>query len=801
MTAEEEQEKLDGNENKEPQDKVTLKTATPTEKTSENQTKQINLPLLQVQKMSQDPEMNKDRNREDIPVYPGQPFMQKYEGGWIQQEKLEWKNNSQVITSELKQRFGEIREKYRIAACSEEEPLRDNSKGEADLKKIPSNLTNDMLDCEGKDAFGFSGVLQAFPEQKEDPSLKNIFPPHSHSGSPEYACQSSSKLYLNENELDHENNKPDTEFVFNTNENLCNDTENKKGRNQEVVTVEVKEDQEFDMQMTKNMIQNTTDGELDIGHVPQSSDPKSLSDVWLTHSSEMKHMSQIKGQRTAVTEPYKKAKLTKHLFQNSSPALSMMELKKNEKEIWTSEDSVIVPMLEKANLLTGGPLQVNGNSRLGKIDQDEGRFAFKQEKENRRDADIVCDRLRNLLRRTEEQCSADAAARRLEVTLRTQDAEPRAVRDNWNPISDSHTEDLWHKNDMLQDEIAKLRLEIDTIKNQYQEKEKKYSRDIEIVKEKSDDLQKIMKLNEETSAKKIFQYIGQIRVLTDENMVLNSKLENEEQNKERLETVVESYHSRLPAAIQDHDQSQISERDLELALQKAEDECFHLQEKMNFDLSKLKDKNEFLSQKLSKAESRSNSLKIEFHHTRDALREQTLVLEGVKRDLSQTQCQMKETEHMYHNEQSKVNECTGKQQSVEERLSQLQHENVLLRQQLDEARNKADHKEKTVINIQHQCHDIVRKPQAQSKKGSLIVEERNKELINECNHSEEKLHHYENEKTEREVAVRPVQHKLADTLKKQPTSEASLEVTSRHQIDLEDETKDLKKRLCELQSQ
>lgn len=84
--------------------------------------------------------------------------------------------------------------------------------------------------------------------------------------------------------------------------------------------------------------------------------------------------------------------------------------------------------------------------------------------------------------------------------------------------------------------------------------------------------------------------------------MLNSKLELEKQNKERLETEVESYHTRLTAAIQDHDQSQTSERDLKLAFQRARDEWRCLQDKMNFEVSNLKDSNEILSQQLSKAE-------------------------------------------------------------------------------------------------------------------------------------------------------------------------------------------------------
>ena len=49
--------------------------------------------------------------------------------------------------------------------------------------------------------------------------------------------------------------------------------------------------------------------------------------------------------------------------------------------------------------------------------------------------------------------------------------------------------------------------------------------------------------------------------------------------------------------------------------------------------------------------------------------------------------------------------------------------------------------------------------------------------------------------------VRQLQQELADTLKKQSMSEASLEVTSRYRMDLEEETQDLKQKLDQVRSQ
>lgn len=532
------------------------------------------------------------------------------------------------------------------------------------------------------------------------------------------------------------------------------------------------------------------------------------------------------------------------------PPLLMEEMKKKENEKCVSRESVTGPMTEKAGSPPGGSLHLQDGSSLSDTDQSETRFALKQEEEKRRSADLLSEKTMDQLRRKDEQYQSEVEGKQqLEVSLRTLDMELKTVSNHLNQVLEERNEiqrqlsreqnarmlqdgilanhlckqkeiemaqkrmtsevsvshekekDLLHKNQSLQDEIAVLTLEMDTVKSYNQKKEKKYLEDIKTANEKSDKLQRTIKLNEETFTKTIFQYNGQLNNLTTDNTMLSSKLENEKQNKERLETDVESFHSRLASAKYDHAEIQASKRDLEIAFQRARDEWLRLQDKMNFDLSNLRDNNEILSQQLSKTEKKLNSLEIEFHHTKDALREKTLALKCVQRDLNQTQCQMKEVEQLYQDEQGKVNKYMGKQESIEERLSQLQSENMLLRQQLDDASNKADSKDKTIVNIQDQFRDILGRLQAEGQKHRLMLEDRNKELVSECSHFKERLCQYENEKAEREVVVRQLQQELADTLKKQSMSEASLEVSSRYRSNLEDEARDLKKKLGQLRSQ
>nr|XP_028681925.1 ankyrin repeat domain-containing protein 26 isoform X5 [Macaca mulatta] len=615
---------------------------------------------------------------------------------------------------------------------------------------------------------------------------------------------------------------------------------------------EIDEDEERPSKKTsneKNKVKNQIQSMDDVDDLTQSSETAS-EDCELPRSSYKNFM-------LLIEQLGMECKDSVSLLKIQDAALScerLLELKKNHCELLTVK---IKKMEDKVNVLQkelSETKEIKSQLEHQKVEWERElcslRFSLNQEEEKRRNADMLYEKIREQLRRKEEQYRKEVEVKQqLELSLQTLEMELRTVKSNLNQViqerndtqrqlsreqnarmlqdgiltshlskqkeiemtqrkmnsetSHSHEEekDLLHKNSMLQEEIAMLRLEIDTIKNQNQEKEKKCFEDLEIVKEKNEDLQKTIKQNEETLTQTISQYNGRLSVLTAENTMLNSKLESEKQSKERLEAEVESYRSRLAAAIHDRDQSETSKRDLELAFQRARDEWSRLQDKMNFDASHLKDNNEILSQQLFKTESKLNSLEIELHHTRDTLREKTLGLERVQKNLSQTQCQMKEMEQKYQNEQVKVNKYIGKQESVEERLSQLQSENMLLRQQLDDAHNKADNKEKTVINIQDQFHAIVQKLQAESEKQSLLLEERNKELISECNHLKERQYQYENEKAEREVVVRQLQQELADTLKKQSMSEASLEVTSRYRINLEDETQDLKKKLGQIRNQ
>ncbi|XP_054580674.1 putative coiled-coil domain-containing protein 144C [Eptesicus fuscus] len=893
------------------EDKVISKTCILTAKTSENQSKQIHLPPLHLEKMSQESQINRACDKEDTSAYSGHPSMQRDEEMCIKQGTLEQRKNLQLSRDESKQKSHEFSMKLKMTECPEEEPPGDNSKGGASLRQMPSNLTSKMLNWEGKDAFGMSvsAALQTLPE-REEPTLKIVSPSHADPGSQtDTPSSSSSEIPLTEKELYSENDhKPDTEHILNPNEeSFYNDTENKKVRHS-VVTSEVIEDQEFAKQMTKNMNPNTTDWKLGIGPTPQSSDPKRHFDLWLVRCNETKPMIELKSHdMPAVTNTYKEIRRNQDLFQKplcadncsanycksmdsklkveSSSALhndrtpgvyvieenfqslkNDVDMLKVEYLAWKKEKIQLQKEVKEKMQQKNSKREASGNVCDGADDSnsvglsqqshseqtdnqqvsfmenaDSYRFTLEEEKEKRQKVDVLYEKNRVQLRKKEEHSIKEVEMNPyLETTIRTRDIVSETVRQkevveeqdytqiqrsqeqNTTIIQDGiltkhlckpkkikishkkmHSEvsessdkekSLLHENRMLWDEIAQLKLEIDAVKTQTQEMGKKYFEDIAIFKENNDLLHKTIR---ETA----FQHNAQLEVLRAELIKLNCKLEDEQQNRGRLEAEIESYRSRLATAVQDHEHCQTSKRDLQLAFQRARDEWFCSWDKINFDMSNLKQSNEILSQQLSKMESKSNNLEIKLHRTRNVVKERILALE---RDLSQKQCQKEKTEHMYQEEQGKVDKDVGKPESLQERLSHLHSENMLLHQQLDQAHSKADREEKTAIHIQDQIQDKINIFKDESVNQILNLKENINELINEWHHFKEKMHRYENDNIERDATVRQLQEELAvvrPLQQKISMIEASLEVKSHHPVLSQDKTHDLKKELDQRRSQ
>ncbi|NWI17766.1 ANR26 protein, partial [Crypturellus soui] len=474
------------------------------------------------------------------------------------------------------------------------------------------------------------------------------------------------------------------------------------------------------------------------------------------------------------------------------------------------------------------------------------KFTLKQEEEKRLRVEMQYQKTREQLRKKEDHCCKEMEekqqielhSRNLEmelITLRTllkqveeerdetqrqlsQEKSARALQEGilnnhlWrqkeieeetrtiakdSEVSDSNEreKDFLYKNQLLQDEISVLRLDVDQLRLRNQEEEAKYIEENETLKEKNEDLKKELKLNEEALTQTVLQCNTQLNLLKTESAVLTSQLKQTKESKDRLETEAESFRSRLNSVVQELERYQASRNDIERAFQRERDEWLHLQDKLHHDLSDARETIRSLSQQLTEVESKASNQENEIHQLKETLREKTLLLEMTQKELSQAQCQAKECDQARQLEKDQVSKYMIRQESMQERLAQLQSENLLLRQQLEDMQNKGIIKEKVVNDVQDRFNDIFNKLRADTEKQAYLMEERNKELNAKCADLREQIFKYETDKVEREGTVRQLQQELANALKKQSMSEASLEVTARYRSDLEEEKLRLQKEL------
>ncbi|XP_077889881.1 ankyrin repeat domain-containing protein 26-like [Ictidomys tridecemlineatus] len=339
------------------------------------------------------------------------------------------------------------------------------------------------------------------------------------------------------------------------------------------------------------------------------------------------------------------------------------------------------------------------------------RYTLKEDEVKRKN-DMLHEKNKNPLKEKETEFNKeDQVRKQAEISVCTIDTELETARNHFNQVSPSDgTENkLLHKYHKKKDEVSMKRLEMDTVK--YQNQEKKCFENTEILREKNTSLPWTQKLNEETLME-IFQDNEKLGIRKVENTSQNFTPESEKQSTERPET----------------DSSQ---------------------EKKNIDVSNLNGSSEFSSQQVPKSEVKTSDLENELHQTRVM----TLATDQINRHLNQRQCQLKEMEHRYQNEEIKRNEHLRKQEASKEKVSKLQRETTLHEDQLRDYQNKGENKIDGIINVQTQFYDVIKKLQARNVRYRLMLEKKYLELINETNHLKEQLDQYGKEKAE-EVSIK-----------------------------------------------
>ncbi|XP_036432147.1 ankyrin repeat domain-containing protein 26 isoform X2 [Colossoma macropomum] len=471
------------------------------------------------------------------------------------------------------------------------------------------------------------------------------------------------------------------------------------------------------------------------------------------------------------------------------------------------------------------------------------KFLLKQEQEKHQSASMLYDKTREQLRRKEEEHRAEAEERqKVELNMRNLELEMRALMNTMKQLEEDRNEtqrllahersaralqeellnshlrkqqdieeenlknlnksnevmsqltessdrerELHQQISALQEELSCVRAELERVQSHSQQEESRLAEERDALRERLEDARRDLKLSEEALAQTVFQYNGQLSALKAECSVVSAKLEHERQARQQLEAEAEASRARLQAALQETERCQAARADAERSLQRERDEHQRAHDKRSVESSSQRDTIQSLSQKLSKAEARANSLENECHRTSLSVAEKSVLLETAVREREQAQARVKEREAALQSEREQASRTTARHEAVQERLAQAQSETALLRQQLEEAHNKGTAKERAATDAQERFADVLNQLRADGEERVQLVEERNKELVAKNTELREQNYKLEQEKGERESSLRQLQQELADSLKKLSMCEASLEVNTRYRSDLEEE--------------
>nr|XP_046249237.1 ankyrin repeat domain-containing protein 36A isoform X2 [Scatophagus argus] len=482
------------------------------------------------------------------------------------------------------------------------------------------------------------------------------------------------------------------------------------------------------------------------------------------------------------------------------------------------------------------------------------KFQLKQEQENRRNATMMYNTTRDKLRRTEEQQQLEVQERqKVELTLRNLELEMRTLVNNMKQLEEDHSEtqrllaqersartlqenllnshlrkqqeiedenkrnmsrssealaqlteasdrerELLQQTATLQEQLTILRTDLERSQANSSLRESHLLEENEALKEQLEDARRDLKLNSEALTQTVFNCNNQVTTLKSELAIATTRLENERQTRETLETEVESTRTRLAGAVKEAELGLAAHTDTERALLREKDEHQRLKDRLAGDTASQREAINSLSQKLAKAEAHANSMENEVHRVTLQLTEKGLLLEVLQREKDQAGVRIKELETTLHAERELVRRAGARQEAAQERLAQAQSEGMLLRQQLEEAQNKGVAKERAVTDAQERFSDILSKLRSDCEERVQLVEERNKELAGKAADLRDQIYKLEEEKNERETSLRQLQQELADSLKKLSMSEASLEVNTRYRSDLEEEKARLLKDLDRL---
>ncbi|XP_071153636.1 ankyrin repeat domain-containing protein 36A-like isoform X36 [Mytilus edulis] len=453
---------------------------------------------------------------------------------------------------------------------------------------------------------------------------------------------------------------------------------------------------------------------------------------------------------------------------NAETLLSKTKEQLNKKEEqYTSEIEA-----KQAAELQMRNLQMELRSANNSIKQlEEEKDEYQQQVQHEKNARQMQEQINEEQHRLHEQLTFKQA----EIASKQFDAE------NQLEVAD---EDRKHAHDSL----SILRAELTALKSEL-EKERKRRRDeasmmsgeSEELQGRIEDLKNENKMTEDALTKATMAHSLQVSNLNTEITIINSQYEKERASKEKVDAELESLKTRLQSSSWEVDKAEQARSEVERRLQYEKEEWTKQLESSQKDNTLLKDQQQTLLHRLSSLESKLNSVENELHVVNTSLLERTNQLQQCQKDLEYYKSAQDNYDQNYKLEKELNSKLQTKVESLQEKVTGFQHENLTLKQQLESLQHVLS--DRSGEDAHEKFTSMLASLKSENEKARLNLEERNSSLSEQVTRLKDENRSLEGRRGNLEQDNQRLNREYTDMFKKLSVAEASHEVSSKQDLE------------------
>ncbi|XP_063435596.1 ankyrin repeat domain-containing protein 26-like isoform X17 [Mytilus trossulus] len=421
-------------------------------------------------------------------------------------------------------------------------------------------------------------------------------------------------------------------------------------------------------------------------------------------------------------------------------------------------------------------LQMELRSANNSIKQlEEEKDEYQQQVQHEKNARQMQEQINEEQHRLHEQLTFKQA----EIASKQFDAE------NQLEVAD---EDRKHAHDslsILRAELTALKTELEKERKRRRDEASMMSGESEELQGRIEDLKNENKMTEDALTKATMAHSLQVSNLNTEITIINSQYEKERASKEKVDAELESLKTRLQSSSWEVDKAEQARSEVERRLQYEKEEWTKQLESSQKDNTLLKDQQQTLLHRLSSLESKLNSVENELHVVNTSLLERTNQLQQCQKDLEYYKSAQDNYDQNYKLEKELNSKLQTKVESLQEKVTGFQHENLTLKQQLESLQHVLS--DRSGEDAHEKFTSMLASLKSENEKARLNMEERNSSLSEQVTRLKDENRSLEGRRGNLEQDNQRLNREYTDMFKKLSVAEASHEVSSKAKEHLESE--------------